>query len=199
MGYFINPYVGVGTTGVTNNKLGTALSYNNTTSTIIGLQAGRKLGIVQLSIGASLIKTGFKIKNATFENQYDPQTGNTISDPLDVISTIRQILIPVKVGLNIKRSKLSFIPQVGFAPAIPMGYTNQFISSSTGQEVSRTTGSFDVVSILGLASADIAYHVNDHIAATIGPSFNFTLASFTNLPPQPLYGLTGNLGVIFSL
>ena len=196
---FINPYVGAGTTGITGNRFGNIQRYHNTTSTVVGVQAGSKIGIVQISIGTALLKTGYKIKSISFENQYDPQTGKLISEPLDLVSTIRQVLIPVKAGLNVKRGKLSFIPQVGIAPAIPLGYTDQYVSPSTGAEVSRMTGSFDVVTLLGLASADIAYHVNDHIAATIGPAFNFTLASFTSLPPQPLYGLTGNLGVILSL
>jgi len=204
---FVNPYIGAGTAHVNQSSFGGTPLTSNVLSTTGGVNVGMQKGMFRLSIGAALLNTGYRFSNPlTFSNNNQPV--NLDSAYLDIV--YRHILVPVRVGVVLKTGKLSIIPAVAIAPCYNLGAKSTKESLTTGNKEVDTypfsSAVYRKLTFSGIASADIAYQLNKHIAVTLGPSYCYMLTNM--LKPQPgspfkaterPYALTANAGAIISL
>ena len=205
---FLHPYVGGGIAGVSSTGYLGKLDGKPDMATTAGVQLGYKISKLRLSIGATWLTTGEKLNQPVVFTSLTYPMGY---DSAHVTYTYKHILIPIKVGFEFRLGKLSVIPSLGIAPAYNLGEYRHLKSITTGKKDVLTLGStFDNqlkrFSLFGLASVQLAYNINKHIAITLSPTYTYM---FTNIlkkpagapfkPTQRHYALTGNIGLLLTL
>lgn len=206
---FIHPYIGAGTTGIqTSGGFSGILRMSNTLGTTAGIQVGKSFSKLQLSVGVAVLNTGTKLTDPLILMDNNNPLGY---DSIKMSYVYRHILIPVKAGFEIKVKKLSITPALAIAPSYNLGEIAKSESLSTGStdtHRNETGGNTPnrTISVFGMASADVAYHINSRIAITAGPSMSYMLTNMINKTytgpftvSRKHYAITGNLGVVLKL
>lgn len=205
-GFFIQPQIGAGLTELSGNVFSKGFANKKGLALAGGIHAGKSIGHWRISTGLELLRTGCTFKDLEGNNP-------PLMTPVKWNLTFQNLhlLLPLKVGYEIRLGKLSLVPSLGVAVA----YNVRSVAIIHNRNARRAEVFDDPIpyksfSGFGIGDVSIVRKVNNRISLLGGVSY---YQMFTdNMKPYPLffggnfqppamrqYAMTGNLGVVFKL
>lgn len=206
--FFIQPYIGAGTTGVTGGYYNPGNSknlYQNKFTSTVGINAGRYFGRFQLSVGVGIITTGYKHTDLQSINM--SPNAPLIIDGLNIHTFHRHVFGSVAAGYTVvKRKRVSVTPIMSVAPSYVAKSKSEWQYASSNKPSFEHTykgngNPYPTLSFLGIAAVECAWNINSNIAITFSPSFYYTLNPMMQNAGgnERNYAITGNAGVLLRL
>lgn len=198
-GFYIQPYMGVGATGVTGvSEIRQRNLFRPTLSANAGINGGKYFGNFRIEVGVGFLTTGYKHRQLPMNSL----TGNYV-DTVDITVSHIHVMLPVSVGYTfLHKDNISITPSVGAAPVYNAQPKSTWEYYSTGAETKtiypkQLGNPFPTVSLIGTAAVSFAYQLNERIALTLAPTGYFTITPMTQTPGayQRNYAITGNIGL----
>lgn len=202
-GFYINPRVGAGFSGQ-------RWAFSNPTATgkvatTGGVYAGYTIKGFRIGTGIAVLNTGHKATGLVFADGFNPSTGQ--SDPVDIVVSDMQIIIPVTFAyVFAQNKKVSIAPELSLGPGFYAGSTIKKTSTTTGEVTKDKLTGLGSVSLYGQMSVHLIYKLNKNIGITLTPTYAHELNSVFNggstvsgIFPIGNYAMTGSAGVIVEL
>lgn len=202
-GFFIHPYLGMGVTDVTGvSNFKQRNMFRPMPATAAGISIGRHFGNFRIDVGGGFLTTGYKHKQLSVSGL----TGLFV-DTVDITVRHTHILLPVMAGYTfLNGGSVTITPAIGMAPCYNAQSQSTWKYYSTGEEtktvLSNQPGNpFAEFSLIGIVSATVAYHLNEHLEITFTPTGYFTVTPMmqNSVSNQHNYAIMGNLGLLISL
>lgn len=138
--------------------------------------------------------------NITYSGQPDPSIPKSYSNKYHEL----YLDIPIKIGYNINRTKISYFLSTGLSPNFYLSTKRIYISSwdNKADVVSKTTGRMgnSLINLAFVASGGIKYNVSKQFVLRIEPTYRqaFTPTVFKTKSKEYYYSFGLNVGLYYT-